>query len=703
MEPSRRQATAPVCSIILPLFNHLDRTQACLETLIANTPPDAYEVILVDNGSTDGTAEFLACLEGDVSVVRLARNLGFATACNQGASRAKGKYLVFLKSEVWLHHGWLEALLERAEADPGIGVLGSKLLGEDGAIRHAGFSVRHDEARLMPFSLHLGAPAAAPEVCRPGEVPMLAGACLMTRRDVFQRLGGFDETYFTDPAAMDYCLRARDAGYAVMYCPESGMTQMEAPAGDPFQEADFRDLDRLLERWHPMLAEDAARGATATARPPRSVPAPHVLFTMFGWTEDGGGTLLPRQIAKRLASRGFRVSVVYTPIRTLPDHSPYHLERSHDEGVDLFAVYNRPAVFYDTQNPGREVDDPEMRRLMAMLLDELRPDLVHYHSFATFSMGIAEEVERAGIPSLYTSHNYWPLCPRIYLISKDLVRCDGPSSDGRKCAACLGFPDQVDGYAHRLKQGQERIGRRVDRHLAVSRRVRELFVANGHDPERIHVLHQALDTVDALWATVGAVRPWGGDPTRPLRVGFFGSVVEHKGVHVLANALQRFDPTQLEAHVFGAGPSAYAQVLHQLDQRQMLTYHGHYEAAELPDLLRQVDLVVIPSIWDECGPLVAVEALAARCPVIGSRLGGLPDFVEDGLNGLLFEPGDAAGLANALGRFILHPELLETMQRAIRPPRGFEAYVDDLEGQYREVLAQRAFLPPARHGTPRSS
>lgn len=673
------------CSIIMPLHNQLELTKECLETLISNTPAEAYEVILVDNASTDGTGEFLDCLEGDVSIVRSTSKLGFAEACNQGAAVATGKSLVFLKSDVLLHRGWLDAVLEWIEADPGIGAIGCKLLGRDGAIQHAGVALRMEGDRPIPYLVHHGAEAQDPEVCRRREFSMVAGACLATPSALFHQLGGFDARYHTSNAWLDYGLRVRQAGFAVMYCPESGMTQLRPPLEASEHVLEERDRLDFENRWQEVLE------AEATCTPPvmgvaQVASAPHILFTMFGWTEEGGGTLLPRQIAKRLVKRGYRVSVLFTPIRTLPDQPPYHLERSQDEGVELYALYNRPAVFYDTGNPGREVDDPEARRIMADLLNELRPDLVHYHSFATFSMGIAAEVARARVPSLYTSHNYWPICPRMYLITPDFVRCEGPSPDGRKCAACLGEPDQVDGYARRLLQGQETLNARIDRHLAVSNRVRDLFVANGHDPVRIQVLHQALDTVDALWATVGAVRPRGTDPSAPLRIGFFGSVVEHKGVHVLVNAVQHLDPTQVEVHVFGAGPTLYGQVLEHLDHKRMVQFHGHYDSRHLPELLKQVDLVVIPSIWDECGPLVAAEALAACCPVIGSRLGGLPDFIEHGVNGMLFEPGDAVGLANILAEFIARPELLETMQRTIPPARGFNAYLNALEAHYRELI-----------------
>lgn len=112
---------APPVSIIMPLHDELSRTQATLEAVIANTPEDLFEVILVDNASTDGTSAFLAQLEGDVQIIRNPENLGFSQACRQGAAIARGRALLFLESGVLPRSGWLEPLLEAFEEGAVIG------------------------------------------------------------------------------------------------------------------------------------------------------------------------------------------------------------------------------------------------------------------------------------------------------------------------------------------------------------------------------------------------------------------------------------------------------------------------------------------------------------------------------------------------------------------------------------------------------
>ncbi|HLU39385.1 MAG TPA: glycosyltransferase, partial [Planctomycetota bacterium] len=109
-----------------------------------------------------------------------------------------------------------------------------------------------------------------------------------------------------------------------------------------------------------------------------------------------------------------------------------------------------------------------------------------------------------------------------------------------------------------------------------------------------------------------------------------------------------------------------------------------------PRLLALVDVVVVPSVWDDCAPLVVAEALAARAPVVGSRIGGIPDFVRDGENGLLFAPGDATDLARCLRAFADDPGLLGRLQRGIAPPPGFGGYVDAVRAVYAEVAARAA-------------
>src|SRR5436190_22220932 len=128
----------PVSSVIIPLFNKADLTRACLAALIGATPADLYEVVVVDNGSTDDTAALLDQLDGDVTIIRNPQNLGFARACNQGALAARGEYLVFLNNDTEPEPGWLEPLIGTADANPRVGAVGSKLLYPDGRLQHAG-------------------------------------------------------------------------------------------------------------------------------------------------------------------------------------------------------------------------------------------------------------------------------------------------------------------------------------------------------------------------------------------------------------------------------------------------------------------------------------------------------------------------------------------------------------------------------------
>ncbi len=428
----------------------------------------------------------------------------------------------------------------------------------------------------------------------------------------------------------------------------------------------------------------------------------HILMTMYGWAEEGGGTVLPRQMAKALVRRGHRVTVVYTPIQVLPDKPAYHVVEGRDEGVRLFGVFNRPAIFYDTENPEREIDDPPMNDIVSRLAAALRPDIVHYHSFLNFSLGVPEALHQLGIPGVYTSHNYWPLCPSLYLIRSDFSPCPGPGSDGSACASCIGRLDKKEKYSLRARRARETLDRCVDLHLAPSRRVRELFIQNGYDPSRIQVLRQqpeSLDWIREYARNSGRLRK---PASLPLKIGFFGSIIPIKGVHVLARAIQVFHAGQIECRLFGRGPDAYLDVLKQMDLNHLLRFQGYYEPRDAPGLLEGIDLAVLPSIVEETGGLVVMEALAARVPVIASRIGGLPELVEPGVNGFLFEPGAHAQLSAVLRSLVDNPGIVDRLRRNIVAPKSFDDFMDELIGHYNHVTGARrgAENSPARPASP---
>src|SRR5688572_16403335 len=135
----------PRCSVIIPVFNRASLTRQCLAVLL--TVPSAsteFEVIVVDDGSSDLTPQVLADHSERIRIVTHAANQGFAASCNDGAAVATGEYLVFLNNDTIPKGGWLDALVRHAEAHPEAAVVGSKLVFPNNTIQHAGIVVCHD-------------------------------------------------------------------------------------------------------------------------------------------------------------------------------------------------------------------------------------------------------------------------------------------------------------------------------------------------------------------------------------------------------------------------------------------------------------------------------------------------------------------------------------------------------------------------------
>lgn len=247
-------------SIIIPLYNSVEFTLQCLNALTQHTPPDSYELILVDNASSDGTLHLFKTLPTSVITIRNATNLGFAHACNQGAAAARGNYLLFLNNDTEPQERWLEQLIAMLKSDDSIGAVGSKLLFPDGTIQHAGVLVTENQTipdLLLPRHVFYGQPSDTPQANRPMEYKALTAACLMIRRDLFDDVGGFDEGYWNGYEDVDLCFKLGEKGWKLAYQPASVLIHHESKSGkERFTKVDH-NIQRLHEKWLGKVRPDA--------------------------------------------------------------------------------------------------------------------------------------------------------------------------------------------------------------------------------------------------------------------------------------------------------------------------------------------------------------------------------------------------------------------------------------------------------------
>lgn len=245
------EVARPDVTVVMLTYNRWDLTKQALRLLADVTEP-RFELVIVDNASTDGTLDQLAQVCG-ARLLRNPRNLGFGPATNQGAAIARGRYLLLLNSDAWVRTGWLEPLIDIADADSGVAAVASKLLYPDGRLQEAGSIVWRD-GRVRQYGD--GDVPNRPEYNFRRTVDYASAACLLVRRSAFIAVGGFDPrfapVYCED---VDLCLALAAGPGRVVYQPRSVVEHVRgASSRGGVQGSRIERNRRLLRaRWRAVL------------------------------------------------------------------------------------------------------------------------------------------------------------------------------------------------------------------------------------------------------------------------------------------------------------------------------------------------------------------------------------------------------------------------------------------------------------------
>jgi glycosyltransferase involved in cell wall biosynthesis/MoaA/NifB/PqqE/SkfB family radical SAM enzyme len=398
-----------------------------------------------------------------------------------------------------------------------------------------------------------------------------------------------------------------------------------------------------------------------------------------------------------------------------PDYR-VRLERDPDDPRVALHLVNNP------RNRDRyRVEAIDQR--FAEVLDEIEPDVVHVGHLNHLSTSLLGEAACRAIPIVYTLHDYWVMCPRgqfMQMFPEDpddlWAACDG--QENRKCAErCYsryfgGGPEEVE---RDLAYWTEWVGRRM-RHVRQMTELVDVFIAPARYLLRRY--REAFGIPDAKLAFLdygfdhGRLRGRAREAGEPFTFGYIGTHIPAKGVHELIRA---FGELQGEARLRiwgrhrGQDTEALKQIANSLppglaDRVEWLPEYRNQEIVR--DVFNRVDAIVVPSVWVENSPLVIHEAQQVGVPVITANAGGMAEYVQHEVNGLLFEHRSRASLAKEMQRLVDSPPLARALgeRRYLLSETGDVPSVDEhlvaIEKLYASVLQKRDSARVARRSGP---
>ena len=443
-----------------------------------------------------------------------------------------------------------------------------------------------------------------------------------------------------------------------------------------------------------------------------------VLVVVHGFppSAQGGSEIYARAHALAL-HRQLGDDVVVLTRENDPTRPEYDVREEQQEGLRVVRINNtfRNARGFEETYRNEAIDAVSDR-----LLEQFRPDVAHIHHLTCLSTGIVGQLATRGIPRYLTLHDYWLICHRGQFLDMHYSVCENAECGAvEMCGGCLDpAVPAAAGYAGRflraitrhapaqatlLRRGGVSVARafaggatgsqaasrtahmrdvcaNITHFIAPSRFMRDRFVAFGIPKERITVADYGFDQTP--FAATKRVPREGR-----LRAGFLGSLMISKAPHVLLEATRALSSDALSVTLYGAhtayhGDDSYRERLASLLEQPHVALHGPLPHADVPRAFASLDVLVVPSIWPENSPLVIHEAFLAGVPVIASRIGGIPELVTDGVNGLLFRAGDVAGLADALRRIVTDPGVLPNLRNGIPAVRSIEEDVRGLRAMY---------------------
>lgn len=688
--------------IIVPVYFAAGDLARCVASLAAETDLVLHQVFLVADGPQDDAVEavFRELISAHPSRVQVLRNperRGFVETANRGM-RASTRDVVLLNSDTVVTARWLEKLIDAASSSGDIGTVTP-------LSNHATLcSVpRGFEENLLPSGYDAASFGALVERVslrtRP-RLPTAVGVCMYIRRALLDETGLFAAEAFGlgYGEENDFCMRALARGWLHVADDATFVFHAGHRSFRGERVALQRAAARTLARRHPaylptigaFMAEDplAPVRARICASLSRRVSAPRrspgrIVHLVHGWPpfQQAGTELYARWLVRE--QQDMREVSVFARYDD-PAHDQGAAVELIDEGVRVRLVTNN---FVQRDPFARNgLRDSMFERAFERFLDEERPDLLHVHHLAGHAFSLPALARKRGIRVVQQLQDWWFLCARVNLLHASGNRCSGPKIG--KCAACAPLtriaPSAVlNRLLHVARRSAARGAlRAADAYVMGSRAIRE-------DYERTGLLVKGRPRFVLPYGVGLPATATRAARSFPLRFGFIGSILPHKGLHVAVEAFRGIDPAAATLEAWGNAEASpgYTRSLLDRGQDAPFTLHPPFAEESKGAVFASIDVLLIPSIGLESFGLVAREAMAAKVPVIATNDGALAEMFAPGSCGALFPSGDARALRSIVDELVARPSLADVWSQRLPAPLSVAEHAAALEDVYATVLA----------------
>lgn len=384
----------------------------------------------------------------------------------------------------------------------------------------------------------------------------------------------------------------------------------------------------------------------------------------------GGAELIAHSQALELKKNGHEVIVFTGDISNCGKR--HSIRRETYEGLTVFRIH---LVSQDYQPEYINFYHEEVENHFRDILNSFSPDIVHFHNIIGLSLGLISIAKQRGIKTVLTLHDNWGFCYKNTIIKTEGEICQ----DFTRCKECMPYISDENNRSIPIRIRQDFfkiIFRAIDEFISPSQYLAKNYISAGIPEEKMHVIWNGID--------VKKFSDISKNPSnKGVRFTFIGHFGKHKGIDVLIDALPYLNNlNNFSVNLVGKGEllEGLKSKVQKIGLSNTVTFWGRVD--DIHEVYRNTDVFILPSVWPENQPVTITEAMASKIPSIASNSGGVPELIEDGKTGYLFETGNSRDLAQKMSEFILHPENITIFGEA-----AYNKIVDNtLENQVKKII-----------------